>query len=538
MPYRAPSLPDELLGNWLSRLIGLNSQSTLMSFAGVLGIQATTKSSVADPVNGGEYVHAFAPHLGFEPAEALSKFTTRNYRLAFANDGVSPTRIPTLSTPFLRLCPACVRSDLKEHGVPYFHRAHQLKSRACDKHGLLLLERCPDCATPICSAEGRTFLRMVCQCGSGLSDKRHDVALSADWHRLAKLSARALDAHPSELEQRYLVLFAAQQAIKKNGPAATTAVKQTLEASFGADGVEWLLGRPGHHQSSKDASWRFQIRQLPPQLCLAVLAACHVTFDEAVSAVRSARELARSKAGTPEAARAKAVDFAATSISEAKRICLEYLSRGASPSALRYNRSIAFWRLVLRAPKWLIANTSAARRRSKKEVALPVVPSVEDDRKVITVGGRTLPCLDAKSRAFIRDWKWFAENSGRRVRSLDRVDSLAKALKQARTDHLRRTDKPTKWTLQAASQALGISHRALSALTMEHQQIRVLVPETVTEFRMRKMAWCITVCEQRGLDPTLANIRSFAPPGGKGSGGFPAIEVDMFRRLMAARPSR
>lgn len=47
------------------------------------------------------------------------------------------------------LCPDCVIDDIKEFGIPYIHRAHQVPGViVCHKHGKLLLDSCSECGCP------------------------------------------------------------------------------------------------------------------------------------------------------------------------------------------------------------------------------------------------------------------------------------------------------------------------------------------------------------------------------------------------------
>lgn len=41
--------------------------------------------------------------------------------------------------PSLSYCPLCLREDIKEHGIPYFHVTHQVEGVCCPKHGVSLI---------------------------------------------------------------------------------------------------------------------------------------------------------------------------------------------------------------------------------------------------------------------------------------------------------------------------------------------------------------------------------------------------------------
>jgi len=56
--------------------------------------------------------------------------------------GLSPHRGGGRQAVWLRFCPQCLAED----GQPYFRREWRLATTiACARHGIRLLDRCPDC---------------------------------------------------------------------------------------------------------------------------------------------------------------------------------------------------------------------------------------------------------------------------------------------------------------------------------------------------------------------------------------------------------
>ena len=83
LPYLPEPFPDELFGSWLSRLVYLNAESSLASFAQTYKLKANIKSPLADPLNGANYVFALSNLLGFEYGDFVRTFTTKPYWDAF-----------------------------------------------------------------------------------------------------------------------------------------------------------------------------------------------------------------------------------------------------------------------------------------------------------------------------------------------------------------------------------------------------------------------------------------------------------------------
>ena len=76
LPYLSSAFPDELLGSWLSRLVVLNAEPSLVSFSRAIRLDRHVKFLAADPLNGANYIRAISRLLGYEYEATLASFTT------------------------------------------------------------------------------------------------------------------------------------------------------------------------------------------------------------------------------------------------------------------------------------------------------------------------------------------------------------------------------------------------------------------------------------------------------------------------------
>lgn len=158
-----PSLPDEFIVSSASRFHILNDGPTIANTFEILFDSKPCKLTSMIP----PYLDRLALKLPGSPAEEIKKLFEQNtlYPLLKIFNG---SRIENINSDDLAdfkvssapkrlvggtgktyLCPDCVSDDIKEFGIPYIHRAHQVPGVfVCYKHGQVLLDSCGDCGCP------------------------------------------------------------------------------------------------------------------------------------------------------------------------------------------------------------------------------------------------------------------------------------------------------------------------------------------------------------------------------------------------------
>lgn len=153
----------------------------------------------------------FAQYLGLDPLYLLNKHTNYPYydwvfssekrtllKEAILKDNGNPTTIIGLKGRYKpRLCPLCLKEDMKVYGEPYWHRTHQLPgSLVCHIHNVLLISDCTKCEeafklqvfrtlqiAPLFCNKGHSLTKIVYNKSESLmliSQENHNI-LNKDW---------------------------------------------------------------------------------------------------------------------------------------------------------------------------------------------------------------------------------------------------------------------------------------------------------------------------------------------------------------------
>ncbi|MFS0756121.1 TniQ family protein [Noviherbaspirillum sp. 1P10PC] len=511
IPYFPIAFPDELMGSWLSRFVILNAEPSFANFARTLSLNVNAKSSVADPLNSAHYVRALASMLRIEHDSFVSTFTTKAYWDTFrpASVGLELNRQlkhskPRLSPPMLRVCPACIEADLRTVGFPYFHRTHQLRSRACPHHKLMLQDSCT-CGRPLCSSNEPTLMPIQCVCGKEVISNIKRETANKGWYALAKFSHNALYALPGELELLYLSPYAVSQAVADRKLSIGQSIRSILIDSYGIEGLDWLCRRPGAQGIKYESRVRkFSISQLAPHLVIAILAGCGIDFDEAKNLVAAQKSLPPTARLVPQGARGPKSCFRPTSISEAQQFAQEFTTDGHDRGDLKAKRPFVYWMLYLNARPWLYDWMHEGGHRTVSRWDEP--PSIMQDRTLILGNGARLARQAARARAYTRDRKWLNSKDSTRTQQLDRATTIIESLAIAKAKHHAEVGRPKKWTVSEAAKRLRMPNKTLTAFAQRNKEIRALVPELPQEFLFRVINWTIAECIQKGLDLTPLSV--------------------------------
>lgn len=495
VPYLPTAFPDELLGSWLSRMVLLNGEPSFVAFFRTYGFDINAKSTVADPINGANYVRAIASSVGIDYEVFLRTFSTKSYWDAFRNSSVGPETKLThkkvrarLSPPLLRLCPGCVEDDLQDFGCPYFHRAHHLKSKVCTKHRLNLQDSCGICARPLRTSSEMTIVPMQCQCGASLLTTLKRVMAEEQWHAFAEFSFRALNANACELEFNHLVPIAINRAVEICDSTIDRSLRTVLNNSYGANGFALLCKRHGDQVSREAGAKNMSASTLTPDLAIAVLVGCGLNFDDVRCAIAAQKLLPLDMRLVPTGSRGPKKVFKPANVAEAKELALAFSAESQERAELRFRRPFVYWMLFLDQREWLYSWIHEDGRRTLTS-SWDEPPSLEHDRQVIREDGSRLSRSMARARAYTRDRIWLEEFDQTRVQVINRSLILLDQLTYAKTEHCREAGRPIKWTVASAAKRLRIPPKTLTAFAQRDAGIRALVPETAVDFKMRVIVW-------------------------------------------------
>ena len=510
-PYLSVAFPDELLGSWLSRLVVLNAEPSFVSFARTIGLNnVNTKSLVADPLNGADFVRELSKLLGVKYEAILASFTTKAYWETFQpttpefQPSLQRRSSPRLSPPMLRVCPACIEDDLLTAGWPYFHRTHQLRSKACPYHRLVLQDSCA-CGRRVRSSSEPAIISLKCACGSHLVSALKREEANEVWHALAEFSHRTLYASPGDLNILHLVPYAVSRAVTQKGLSIERSLQGVLVDSYGIDGFDWLCRRPGEQGTVKEICTRkLSAARLTPSLTIAILASCRIGFNEAKQAVAEQSSLAPSARIVPKGSRGSRKTFLPKNVSEAKKLAHNFTRNSRERGNLKVKRPFVYWMLYLDARRWLYDWMHEEGRRTVARWEEP--PNVQEDRAIIMSKGPRLERQAARARAYIRDLEWLKLTDSTRVHATDRVTTVLEALRLEKERHLGEVDRPIKWTVAAAAKRLRMSPKTLTALAQRDQRIRSVVPESPHDYMLRVIAWAVKECEKQRIVLTPTGV--------------------------------
>jgi hypothetical protein len=518
VPYLAAQYPDELFGSWLARLFYLNAEFSFETFGRNHRLNANFKSPLADPLNGTEYALALSRLLGVDYDYFLRAFTTKAYWDAFLP--IKPddllrfkNRSTRISLSILRICPVCIESDLKTFGCPYFHRTHQLRSRACPFHGLLLQDCCGNCNKPLRSSSETSLVPEKCACGAEVLPHLKRETANQVWTAFAEFSHKTLSAAPGELDPVYLVPYAISCATSYMGRTQSSSLNHIIFDVYGIDGLQCFygragvltIGRPGAEQR------RFSLSKMSSHLATAVLSACGISFDEARQAITDLKSVPSSKQVWLGVGRHSNKTIVSSNVFEAKRIAHEFQAETPRrPCDLKIYRPYVYWRLYFSEPAWLwncLHNTKF--EVDVLDIKWDEPPSVEQDRLTILSDGPKTPRHMARARAHTRDRDWFESHKSTRNLIVDRrgtIDNVISALSLAKIQHYAEQGRPRKWTLILAAKLLSMRIHTLSNLANCDERIGNLVPELPKDFQLRVIEWGIEECQRQGLPLTTTRV--------------------------------
>lgn len=502
-----------------------------MAFARNRGLNVNAKSTVADPLNGGEYLHAFSRHFGFVHDDLIRAGTTKAFWDAFYIGGMETSgrvsRRPVrarLSPPLLRLCPGCLEDDFQVHGCAYFHRAHQLKGIVCPHHGLRLQDSCGSCAEPLRAANEPTIIPMTCRCGSNILDAMPRELGNANWRAFAEFSLAALNSKVGDLDLRHLVSIAACAAVRKHKLSIQESLHAALVGSFGEDGLCLLRSRYGDQVPRDLGSKRkLSVAHLSPSLAIAVVVSCGLTFADTTAAIREQKALEPSCRLVPPGSRGSRKSYCPADVADAREMAKTF----GVKKKIRVYRPFVFWMLFLRDRDWLYNWMHEDNPRCATKWDAP--PSISLDRALIRGDGSRLHRQAARARAYSRDRTWLESNDASRPQGTDRLAILIDQLKSAKKAHYSALGRPLKWTVASAAKRLRMPHKTLSAFAQREAIIHELVPESASTFLTRVIDWAVaaTICE--GAPPTATKVLRFANLKG---------EVKVMRQISAAISER
>lgn len=163
LPFFPSSLPDETLLSRVSRYHLLSGNKTINNtFDELFGKPPFPLEQIVPPG-----IEVLAARLPGEQRNSLKTLLLENTLLPLFLPYLAPTRASTnlADDPSevvshiprrvvgmhgeAHLCLDCVEDDQREHGIPYWHRSHQIPGvSVCWKHQTPLLSSCPVCGCP------------------------------------------------------------------------------------------------------------------------------------------------------------------------------------------------------------------------------------------------------------------------------------------------------------------------------------------------------------------------------------------------------
>ncbi len=197
---------------------------------------------------------AFSPFLGTEATPARQEIPLGQH---YTGLGRLPQRVVGMHGES-RLCVECLREDVPERGIGYWHRVHQLPGvQICWRHQTPLLQGCPVCRRPFARAQHLLSIPWAhCPCGWQPAAHISTGKVTSMDVRYAEFSARLLDANlpplkPGQLIRAYRQKIAAHGLVRKSS-VSWTAVLDALQSEFGE---EFLTATDPAYRSGQLRSW-------------------------------------------------------------------------------------------------------------------------------------------------------------------------------------------------------------------------------------------------------------------------------------------
>lgn len=167
LPVRFKPLPDELFTSWLVRLARGNG-TKLHTFSSLLFSERRVWSRDLDKSADDRHLDVMIENTGFAP-DLISETFLRSFEGKFYErhtpNGNTAWLMPsgiyhqTRRNRGLQMCPACLKEDGESSYYRKFWRVSWVT--VCEKHRIILLDRCPGCASPIVFHRGEMGYRSL-----------------------------------------------------------------------------------------------------------------------------------------------------------------------------------------------------------------------------------------------------------------------------------------------------------------------------------------------------------------------------------------
>jgi TniQ len=209
LPFFPASFPDETLLSRVSRYHLLTGERkddiTFHTLFGQLG--ATVDFTELAPPS----LTVLASLLPGDPMVQLGNILQENTLVPFVVPVIASSIEESIGSEFgdSKACIRCLDEDEVLVGVQYLHRSHQLPAvTACWKHGIKLIDACPDCEQPF-RRPGKFLSVPITRCGCGwcVSDEKNTIDTSKAEHEFAIHAHRVLESRIGQTSLAVLVRF-------------------------------------------------------------------------------------------------------------------------------------------------------------------------------------------------------------------------------------------------------------------------------------------------------------------------------------------
>jgi hypothetical protein len=252
LPFFPSSFPDETLLSRVSRYHLLSGNKTINNtFDELFDKPPFPLEQIVPPG-----LEILAARLPGEQRDELKKLVLENTLLPLFLPYLAPTKPtnpdldPSEAVSHIprrvvglhgeaNLCLHCVEEDQREHGVPYWHRSHQIPGvSVCWKHRVPLLSSCPVCDCPfLFSKKLLSIPWQPCRCSWHLNHELQPRSEDNPEHEYALFAHDLLTRNLLPIPPQYL--FATYRArsiqlgFKWGGNSATEELQDVIIDSFG-----------------------------------------------------------------------------------------------------------------------------------------------------------------------------------------------------------------------------------------------------------------------------------------------------------------
>ncbi len=269
-------MPDEMLYSWITRYHTLSVNSsigkTLQQLFGSPRKNILFSSELKSDRDNWEI---FESITGYSFEHIITNFTQYFYEVVF-NSSYGVGDMSRFGTSFvipdivdyargkkrqkklflrdgvaLRLCPQCIKDDIDECKVSYWHRCHQLPGvQACHIHNSWLLTTCHSCKTSYCSHQDIELPTTYCRCGAvtaedSLFEKPYSIEAASHY---ARLSAAPVITRSFPFAPHILGRFYQSEARKRHIGESISTLKlitaQQIIDTFSIELISEVSGKP------------------------------------------------------------------------------------------------------------------------------------------------------------------------------------------------------------------------------------------------------------------------------------------------------